>query len=122
MKPVLLSLTVSAFLLSAASVAQAQTGLKIYADNCAACHGPTLQGMPELASPQLAGPAFKKTWAKRTVGDLYTQTMTTMPSGDPGSLGERAYLEVVKYIMGKNNQPIPANAQRDQLAKIAIKP
>src|SRR5438093_13604473 len=58
--------------------AQSTAGGRVYAQKCAACHGPQLT---EGAAPALAGPKFMETWTApgRTLDDLFFIIQSTMP-------------------------------------------
>ena len=49
--------------------AQAKRGDKVFADNCATCHGPKLAGT-DTAGPTLAGPDFINGWKDMSAGAL----------------------------------------------------
>ena len=99
------------------TAAQAADGQKVYADNCAVCHGPGLEGG---AGPALAGAQFRKAWieAGRTVADFHDVTSRSMPQTAPGSLKPEEYLAVTAYVLSKNGYPAgteplaPANLGR----------
>ncbi|WP_216318904.1 c-type cytochrome [Deinococcus aestuarii] len=79
--------------------AQATAGAKVYAAQCAACHGTTLSNG---GAPKLAGPDFLKKWSKNTLDDYYFIESTTMPQTHPGSLKEAEYLNVLAYVLQQN--------------------
>lgn len=79
---------------------QAERGVEVYANNCAACHADNMTGTP--GGPGIAGSRFKALWAKKSVGELYTKIHDTMPAGMGGSLTEEEYLDVVAYILQTN--------------------
>ena len=89
---------------------QVVQGKMLYAENCAECHGETLQG--GTAGP-LTGQAFAESWrssgmqgdwakGQLTVDDLDFIIRTTMPKGRPGSLKAGEYTEVLSYILRQN--------------------
>jgi alcohol dehydrogenase (cytochrome c) len=91
--------------------AQAERGRALYAEACAACHGPELSDGP--ASP-LVGPGFAARWnpgasvsdlfgwGGASVDDLFFVIRTTMPPGGIGSLSSQQYLDVVAYLLMRN--------------------
>ncbi len=77
--------------------AQATAGRAIYQANCAGCHGADLSGQNSASA--LAGGLFLSSWGDRTPGDLVAFLEGAMPPGNPGSLGEQAYINVTAYIL-----------------------
>jgi mono/diheme cytochrome c family protein len=82
--------------------AQAKRGESVYADNCAACHGPMLGGD---IGPALAGPRFAARWKDKGVADLFDKIKTTMPASAPGSLTPEQTADVVALILSTNHYP-----------------
>jgi S-disulfanyl-L-cysteine oxidoreductase SoxD len=81
--------------------AQVARGERLYAEHCASCHGPNLEG--KGATP-LAGATFHTKWAdgKHTVDDLYYVARTSMPYSAPGKLSKQEYIDVVAYVLKVN--------------------
>ena len=79
---------------------QARTGAQVYQTHCAACHGVTLGGGE--AAPALTGRSFSDQWRSRTLGDLLSVTMQTMPTSNPGGLSLQAYEGVVAFLLNRN--------------------
>ncbi|MEO6386872.1 MAG: PQQ-binding-like beta-propeller repeat protein [Croceibacterium sp.] len=92
------------------SAAQADAGQRVYAANCAACHGAALDGAGE--APPLKGTAFLASWRGRTLADLMAK-VSTMPPGSASSLSEADHLTVMAYILQANGfsagQPLPSD-------------
>lgn len=82
--------------------AQADAGAKVYATNCAMCHGADLTG---AAGPDLIGQAFASPANKYTVGSMFAEITQQMPAGQPGSLSHDDYADVFAYILQKNGFP-----------------
>jgi polar amino acid transport system substrate-binding protein len=83
---------------------QATAGAAVYAQSCAACHGPQLEG---VAAPALKGSAFGE---MATAQGLTAQTLldviaNTMPQSDPGSLKPEEFSTVTSYILQQNGYP-----------------
>src|SRR5437870_641167 len=68
--------------------AQANRGKAAYAERCASCHGAGLGGGEE--APALTGDKFLAKWRNRSVDELLESIRTTMPPGQPGTLGRSA--------------------------------
>ncbi len=103
---------------------QAARGRAVYQQQCMACHGETLEGGE--GSP-LAAPVFMQLWnvPHRTLDDFYYATSEFMPKDIPASFGERAYLDVVAYILQSNGYAAGGEAltaDRDALQSIRIEP
>jgi mono/diheme cytochrome c family protein len=78
---------------------QAHNGGRLYAEQCAQCHGATLGGG---RGPPLRGAGFLQNWQHKTARNLYSRILTTMPPTAPGTLPEEAVLEVTIYILRQN--------------------
>ena len=84
--------------------AQAAAGAKVYAANCAGCHGMRLEGS---AGPALAGPKMR-TRAKDMhllVGDTFSVIARHMPLDEPASLSRGEYVEIMAYVLKANGYP-----------------
>ena len=93
------------------TAAQATAGRATYQANCASCHGADLSGQNSASA--LAGGLFLSSWGDRTPSDLIAFLEGAMPPGNPGSLGEQAYVNVTAFILDFNgaragNQPLTA--------------
>ena len=82
------------------SADQAARGAKVYADNCASCHGGAMEGAD--VTPPLTGPRFLSNWSSQSVGALVQRIHTTMPQDSPGSLGMGATRDVAAHILAEN--------------------
>jgi len=82
---------------------QAKRGEPLYAQNCASCHGQSLEGMD--MAPGLNGGAFLSNWTGLTVGDLFERIRLTMPQDDPGKLSRQQDADIVAYILLINKFP-----------------
>ena len=91
--------------------AQAAEGQKLYADNCASCHGsggeggkaPRVVGMSQGALP-LDPPAtakFRKAPFK-TAGDVAAFVVKAMPPGQTGKLTEEQYWDILAFDLKAN--------------------
>src|SRR5262249_23402522 len=82
------------------SATQVDRGREAYNQNCARCHGPDLGGAE--STPPLAGSAFLSRWAGKSALDLLDLTRRTMPSDNPGGLGNQQYSDIVSYVLSAN--------------------
>jgi alcohol dehydrogenase (cytochrome c) len=90
---------------------QARAGRAAYQANCAGCHGADLSGLNSASA--LAGGLFMSSWGVRTPSELVSFLEGAMPPGNPGSLGEQAYVNITAFILDFNgarpgNQPLTA--------------
>jgi polar amino acid transport system substrate-binding protein len=83
------------------SAAQVSSGSKLFAQNCASCHGAALEGG---AGPPLSGPNFKTLSSKvhATVGDIFSYMTSNMPMNAPASLKHDQYVAIMAFILSKN--------------------
>jgi mono/diheme cytochrome c family protein len=91
--------------------AQADEGARVYAVQCAMCHGARLEGTVE--TPGLVG-KFVANWADRPLGDLFDYLARAMPQGAPGTLTPHDNARLVAFILRANgspagNSPLPAD-------------
>ena len=80
------------------TASQAQQGAAIYAQQCAGCHGNTLEGD---SGPALTGAAFNEmaTAQHLTIKSLLDVLSRTMPVTAPGSLKHEEYLALTALIL-----------------------
>jgi quinoprotein glucose dehydrogenase len=83
--------------------AQAARGKAAYDEHCATCHGSDLEGKDMAAS--LSGVEFRGNWNDLSVGDLFDRIRTTMPADAPQSLTRAQYLDIVSYLLSRNEFP-----------------
>ena len=85
------------------TTAQADKGKALFADNCAKCHGGTLDGNDEI--PPLKGSHFMADWESQTVAELIQRVHGTMPMDNPGKLNTESSTAVVAYLLQQNGMP-----------------
>ena len=83
---------------------QATRGAKVYADNCAACHGDKLEGT-STGGPTLSGKDFVNGWKAMSAGELFDKISMDMPSNAPGSLKPDQYADVMAFVLKTNKYP-----------------
>jgi alcohol dehydrogenase (cytochrome c) len=81
---------------------QARRGQTIYAESCAACHGPHLND--GQFGPPVTGPAFKARWHDQSADALWSAIIKRMPPASPGSLDSRTYTDVAAYLLRENGE------------------
>ncbi len=85
------------------TAAQAAQGQTLYTQQCASCHGASLQGSG--ANPPLSGAAFLQNWMGMTAGDLYLKIQATMPATKPNSLKPEEISQLIAYMLKVNGYP-----------------
>ena len=88
---------------------QAKAGKQVYDSTCARCHPPG----------QLDGVAFSNSWKNRRLFDFYSLITNTMPQDRPGSLTDDQYLNVIAYILQRNQ--VPSSAAKLTTDTLAMK-
>lgn len=91
------------------SNAQAARGQTLYAQRCAACHGPAMQG---AQGPPLTGDAFVSRWQTEPLSSLFTKIAKTMPLDAPGDLTAQQSADVLAHLLKSSGFP----AGRTELA------
>lgn len=84
------------------TLAQAQQGQTLVYQQCAGCHGASLEGR---YGPPLSGPRFLSKWGGRNAQELQHYIAERMPLGRGGSLSESQTLLLVAYILQANGYP-----------------
>ncbi len=82
------------------TAAQAATGKAAYEENCAGCHQADLKGSGSAAP--LVGNLFISDFGDHSPKDLIEFLQGAMPPGNPGTLGEQAYVTITAYILQQN--------------------
>jgi len=102
---------------------QATHGAAAYKEDCASCHGATLEGHGQ--NPALAGPDFLSNWNGKSLGDLFDKIQDSMPADRPGQLSRARNAEILAYLLQRNKFPAgstPLAASGDALRPIRIEP
>jgi mono/diheme cytochrome c family protein len=88
---------------------QAQQGKIFYAQACASCHGPDLEG---ATGPALTGPDFRQmlTDQNRTAASLLDVIRNTMPYDAAGNLPDEQFNAITAYLLA--NAGYPAGAEK----------
>ncbi|HEY0198397.1 MAG TPA: c-type cytochrome [Rhodanobacter sp.] len=98
------------------TAAQADSGKQKFMDNCAQCHGPTLEGR---AGPALKGANFAPAKANFHVGDIFTIVSQNMPATEPGTLPHQDYVEIMAFLLQQNGYPAGSEALTFDEAKLS---
>ena len=76
---------------------QAARGDKLYAEQCAQCHGEGLGGVE--SAPALTGDMFNSNWEGVAIGDLFERIRMSMPQNKPGSLSRAQTADIVAHML-----------------------
>lgn len=82
---------------------QAKRGDSLYHATCAKCHGPELAGGDDGAP--LAGTLFLGNWSGLALNELFEKIRTTMPSDSPKSVPPEQLIDILAYVLSKNQFP-----------------
>ena len=80
--------------------AQAVAGRAAYQQNCASCHGASVDD--GNSAPPLRGVTFLGKFAGKPAADLFTYVSMKMPPGNPGSLDGTEYARIIAYVLQQN--------------------
>ena len=98
---------------------QATRGAKIYASQCAHCHGDTALGGE---GPALTGPTFTANWDNVPLNDLFERIRQTMPADNPGNLSRADLTDLVAHLLNISKMPAGTTAlPSDAAALMQIK-
>jgi mono/diheme cytochrome c family protein len=100
------------------TAAQASSGQAVYAKYCVECHIENLSGGGQ--NPQLAGAKWLENWREDNLESLFLKIRNTMPRRRTVSLTDQEALDVMTYILQRNDFPEGPALQRDSLAQIQI--
>ena len=87
------------------TTAQAARGVELYGQQCASCHGATLQG---VSGPPLQGDLFVSRWQTEPLSALVSRIQKTMPADAPGKLTSEQTADLVAHLLNRNGFPAGA--------------
>ena len=99
---------------------QAARGETIYREQCEGCHGDKLDN-GEFGVP-LRGPVFAAHWHGKGLDAPFQVMFEQMPPTNPGGLGVDAYVDVLAFILSRNDvapSSTPLPAEPAALGKLA---
>jgi len=97
--------------------AQARRGEEVFKTSCSYCHKDNLAGgffddglgrAPALAGKRAFDSSLVERWSGMTLADMVGTVAATMPQQRPSSLSVENYVDVVSYILSKNEAPAGA--------------
>ena len=100
------------------SEAQAAGGAAIYAENCAQCHEPTLEGSDRASA--LIGPSFVARWLAATpLSELFDYMRLEMPLNSRGGLTAQQNADLLAFLLQKSGYPAGKTALPSTSAQLA---
>jgi PQQ-dependent dehydrogenase (methanol/ethanol family) len=84
------------------TASQLSQGRWEYAQKCAVCHGPQLQG---AGAPALKGKFFIERWEGKKLSELYEFVHGDMPLGLGASLPSQEYADIVAFVLAQSGLP-----------------
>ena len=96
---------------------QAARGERLYAEQCAKCHGDTLGG--QESAPALTGTTFYSNWEGEMLEPLFDRLRTTMPQDKPGSLSRSQNADILAHMLKAGGYPAGATALTGQAGAMA---
>jgi mono/diheme cytochrome c family protein len=91
------------------TAAQAKRGDAAYQASCSGCHGSDLHAT-DAEAVDLTGPAFRARWNGKTLEERFETIRDTMPLGNPNTLGDKTYMDILAFILQSNDFP-PGNQE-----------
>src|SRR5262245_57352810 len=83
---------------------QAKRGNEAYQASCSSCHGSDLRAT-DAEAVDLIGPAFRSKSNGKTLEERFERIRDTMPLGNPNSLGDKTYMDILAFILQSNDFP-----------------
>jgi mono/diheme cytochrome c family protein len=84
---------------------QAARGAELYGTYCDKCHDPAKLPEGKKPPPPIVGDKFKENWQDKTLGELYTTVLTTMPSDASTVLTPEQTLDLLAHLLKLNEYP-----------------
>ena len=101
------------------TAAQAKRGDEAYQASCSGCHGGDLRAT-DAEAVDLTGPAIRASWNGKTLEERFERIRDTMPLGNPNSLGDKTYMDILAFILKFNDFP-PGNQELvPETAKVIV--
>lgn len=88
--------------------AQAERAAERYDTTCAVCHDPARAVRGKKQGPALVGKDFVDTWQGRTLDELLSLILMTMPNDGSAILTEEETADLVAYLLAANGYPAGA--------------
>ena len=99
--------------------AQARRGQQVYQRACSVCHLDELQG--DAVSPPLVGAVVHRTVRRIDARSRWCRASgSSMPQNAPDSLGDRAYIDLVSYLLKMNGSAAGATELPIDVAELEV--
>ena len=96
---------------------QAQRGKTVFTQTCERCHKADLMGIEGA----MKGDFFMERRREDSLETLFLDMKATMPRGNPGSLADQTYTDVISYLLQNNDMPAgKTELKPDLLEKIQV--
>ena len=103
--------------------AQAHRAQAQFTKMCAECHAFTAAAKKKPSDVLLGDAPFIKTWNGRTLGEMVTTIVMTMPNDGSGEVTEAEGLDLVAFILQQNGYPAGSQPlTQDAAAAVVLKP
>ena len=103
--------------------AQADRASAQFTKMCADCHAFDVAQRKKPGDVVLGGPLFLKAWNGRTLQEMVTTIVMTMPSDGSGEVTEPEGLDLVAYILQQNGYPAGSSPlTKDAAADVVVRP
>lgn len=103
--------------------AQAERASAQFTRMCADCHAFTVAKRRSPGDVVLGGPLFLKAWNGRTLEEMVTTIVMTMPSDGSGEVTEQEGIDLVAYILQQNGYPAGAKPlTKDTASRVVLRP
>ena len=100
--------------------AQADRAGAQFTKMCADCHAFTGTQRKKPGDVVLGGPLFFKAWNGRTLDEMVTTIVMTMPSDGSGEVTEPEGLDLVAYILQQNGYPAGSKPLTKETASTVV--
>jgi mono/diheme cytochrome c family protein len=103
--------------------AQADRATAQFTKMCADCHAFAVAQRKKPGDVVLGGPLFVKAWSGRTLEEMVTTIVMTMPSDGSGEVTEPEGLDLVAYILQQNGYPAGSTPlTKETAAGVVLRP
>lgn len=103
--------------------AQAERASAQFKRMCADCHAFDAAQRKKPGDVVLGGPLFLKAWSGRTLAEMVSTIVMTMPSDGSGEVTEPEGLDLVAYILQQNGYPAGSSPlTKEAAAGVVVRP
>ena len=103
--------------------AQADRAKAQFEKMCTDCHAFSTAARKRPGDVPLGGELFTRAWNGRTLGEMLTTIVMTMPNDGSGEVTETEGVDLVAYILQQNGYPAGASPlTKDAASAVVLKP